>query len=283
MNYIKKIKIVTILIILISTLPAKTETYNAKTTLAEVNEKKITLGHVIAAVARLPKEYVDLEPSYLLEGILDQIVKQEVMAQSLDISENQIKISLENEIRSLKAKYAVEKKMRGFPDPQIIQNAYNETISSAENIEEFNASHILVESEEKALEILQLLDAGVEFSKLAQEESSGPSGPNGGKLGWFGLGQMVPKFETAVMVLEIGKVSQPVKTEFGWHVIKLNDRRLKPIPTLEELRPELVQKLTQEQINKIVENASSEATIQMFNSNIDASSILDIDLLSSNE
>ena len=77
MNYIKKIKIVTILIILISTLPAKTETYNAKTTLAEVNEKKITLGHVIAAVARLPKEYVDLEPSYLLEGILDQIVKQE--------------------------------------------------------------------------------------------------------------------------------------------------------------------------------------------------------------
>ena len=94
---------------------------------------------------------------------------------------------------------------------------------------------------------------------------------------------MVPKFETAVMVLEIGKVSQPVKTEFGWHVIKLNDRRLKPIPTLEELRPELVQKLTQEQINKIVENASSEATIQMFNSNIDASSILDIDLLSSNE
>ena len=87
------------------------------------------------------------------------------MAQSLDISENQIKISLENEIRSLKAKYAVEKKMRGFPDPQIIQNAYNESISSAKNIEEFNASHILVESEEKALEILQLLDAGAEFSK----------------------------------------------------------------------------------------------------------------------
>ena len=279
MTYFKKIKIFSLTLLLFLNLPAASEDYTANSTLAEVNGKPITLGHVIAAVARLPEEYSNLEPDYLLDGILDQIVKQEVMAQTLDDSKLLIKVSLENEIRSLKAKYAVEQQMQDYPTTEMVQNAYQELISVTENTEEFNASHILVETEDRALEILKLLETGIQFTKLAKENSTGPSAPNGGQLGWFGAGQMVPEFETAVMVLEIGKVSQPVKTQFGWHLIKLNDRRTKPLPSLEELQPELIQQLNQDRIDELVKIKSEKAGIVLVNKAINSSSIRNLELL----
>ena len=83
--------------------------------------------------------------------------------------------------------------------------------SLGSDAEEFNASHILVETEEAAVDMLEILENGMDFAELAREKSSGPSGPNGGQLGWFGLGQMVPEFEAAVMVLEIGNISRNPK------------------------------------------------------------------------
>ncbi len=280
MTHLKKI-IRTVTFILFSIIPVAGYTYTANTILAKVNDKNITLGHVIAAVARLPQEYNNLDSDYLLEGVLDQIIKQEIIAQTLNISQLLTKVSLENEIRSIKAKYAVEKQMVGFPTNAMIENAYKEETSILEKIEEFNASHILVETEESALEVLELLKSGMEFEKIAQEKSTGPSGPNGGNLGWFGMGQMVPEFETAVMVLEVGKVSQPVKTQFGWHIIRLNNHRFKPLPTREDLEPELIQKLSQSRIDELVRVKSEEATIELLNKNVDSSLIRNLELLGS--
>ncbi len=274
-----KYKILTIIFLIFSTFQATSENIDAETALATVNGKKITLGHVIAAVSRLPQEYENLEPEYLLEGILDQIVKQEVMAQTVNISRPITQFSLDNEIRSIKAKYAVEEQMEGYPTSKMIQLAYEEATFSQKNIEEFNASHILLDTEKSALETLKLLKSGKGFSELAQEKSTGPSGANGGKLGWFGLGQMVPEFETAVMVLEIGQVSQPVETQFGWHIIKLNDRRKKKLPTIEELKPELIQKLSQSRIDDLVKIKSDEAKINLYNNKIDPSLIRSTNLL----
>ena len=279
MTNFKKFLIKTFTILLFTSLPVIGYTTTADTVLAKVNNKNITLGHVIAAVARLPQEYDNLDSNYLLEGVLDQIIKQEIIAQTLNVSQLLTKVSLENEIRSIKAKYAVEKQMVGFPTTEMIENAYKEETSLLKNIEEFNASHILVETEESALEVLELLKSGVNFEKIAQEKSTGPSAPNGGNLGWFGIGQMVPEFETAVMVLEVGKVSQPVKTQFGWHIIKLNDNRFKPLPSIEDLQPELIQKLSQNRIDELVRIQSEEASIELLNKNIDSSLIRKLELL----
>ena len=82
------------------------------------------------------------------------------------------------------------------------------------------ASHILVETESEAMEIIELLDAGGDFAALAKQKSIGPSGDRGGDLGEFGKGQMVQEFETAAFSLQVGDVSDPVRTQFGWHVIK---------------------------------------------------------------
>ena len=279
MRQLRNIKIMILTLILFSSFPAAGQSDLSSATLAEVNGQKITLAHVIAAVARLPAEYENFEANYLLEGILDQLVKQELMAQALDDSTILVEASLQNEIRSIKAKYAVEKLMQGFPTDEMIQAKYEEATAQIEDSEEFNASHILLETEESSKEIRQLLENGADFAQLAQEKSSGPSGPSGGQLGWFGLGQMVPEFEAAVLVLEIGMISQPVQTQFGWHIIKLNDRRLKPLPNLEELKPEIVQNLTQRRIDDLIEIKTEEARIKLFLEEIDPSSIYNLKLL----
>jgi peptidyl-prolyl cis-trans isomerase C len=272
-------RVLTLLILFFVSTQAGSKEHSSETILAEVNGKNITLGHIIAAVAKLPEEYNNLETNYILEGVLDQIVKQEIMAQILDTSERLIKVSLENEMRSIKAKYSIEKLMRGFPDNEQVLEAYQATTSSMQSLEEFNASHILVETKVQALDIIGSLKLGSEFSKLAQEKSTGPSGPNGGQLGWFGAGQMVPEFEAAVLALEIGNVSQPVKTQFGWHVVKLNDRRIKPLPTFEDMKPELVQRLSQGRIDELLKIETDKSKIELFDKKIEPSSIRNLNLL----
>ena len=193
-------RLLALLILFFSSTQVVGEEYKTGLVLAEVNGKNITLDHIIAAVAKLPSEYNTLEADYILEGVLDQIVKQEIMAQILDTSEKFIEVSLENEIRSIRAKYSIEKLMEGFPGNDQLLAAYETATETIQSLEEFNASHILVESEKEALNILNSLKAGSDFSKLAKEKSTGPSGPNGGQLGWFGPGQMVPEFEAAVYI-----------------------------------------------------------------------------------
>ena len=104
---------------------------------------------------------------------------------------------------------------------------------------EYKASHILVETEQKARDLLTLLDSGTDFGGLAIEHSTGPSGPSGGDLGWFGKGQMVAPFESAVMGMGTGTYTGPVKTQFGYHLIFLNNRRETSPPSFEDVRGEI--------------------------------------------
>ena len=272
-------RLLALLILFFSSTQVVGEEYKTGLVLAEVNGKNITLDHIIAAVAKLPSEYNTLEADYILEGVLNQIVKQEIMAQILDTSEKFIEVSLENEIRSIRAKYSIEKLMEGFPGNDQLLAAYETATESIQSLEEFNASHILVESEKEALDILNSLKAGSDFSKLAQEKSTGPSGPNGGQLGWFGPGQMVPEFEAAVLVLEIGGISQPVKTQFGWHLVKLNDRRVKALPTFEEMKPELVQQLSQAKIDQLLKIETDKSIVKILDTEIEPSLIRNLNLL----
>ncbi len=239
------------------------EEVSADTVLATVNGEAITLGHVIATRAALPEQYQALPDEVLFEGILEQLIQQTLLAQAIGELSHATELRLENERRALIAGEKLDEVMAEAITEEALQKLYDETYANAEPETEYNASHILVETREEAEALIQQLNDGADFATLAQEKSTGPSGPNGGKLGWFGKGMMVEPFEQAVMALEPGTIGQePVQTQFGWHVIRLNETRDKPIPPLAEVAEELVQKLQDNAVEaalaKLLEGADVE-------------------------
>ncbi len=157
----------------------------ADTVVATVNGEEITLGHMIVTRASLPEQYHQLPATVLWEGMLDQLIQQSVLANSEGTTESKgIQLSLENERRAMLAAEAITKIAEGSVDEAAIQAAYEENFANAEMGQEFNASHILVETEEEAQAIAEELRGGADFATLAKEKSTGPSGPNGGR--WAG-------------------------------------------------------------------------------------------------
>lgn len=131
--------------------------------------------------------------------------------------------------------------------------------------EEVHARHILLASEDDAKAVITDLDGGADFAELAKEKSTGPSGPQGGDLGYFKMGQMVPEFGEAAFGMEIGSTSsEPVKTQFGFHVIKVEDKR-KVEPTFEESEPQIRQELARTIVTELVEELRGGAEIERFN------------------
>ena len=262
-----------------SFFPLFAQAVDPKEVLAIINDQKITFGHVIVAISKLPQEYKNLEDDYLFEMVIDQLVKQEVVAQSLTEESELTKLLIENEVRSIKARETIEATIKEFPNEKQIKAAYLETKKSFEAKEEFNAAHILVENEYDAQELLVSLEKGAEFSQLAIDKSIGPSASNGGNLGWFSQGQMVPEFEFAVLNLQLGEISPPIKTQFGWHIIKLNNKRLQKFPPLENVRNELIQNLKQNFIDDYISESATSMNIKTFKTIQSTNKITDIKIL----
>lgn len=238
-----------------------TPAVGADTVVATVNGVDITLGHMIAARATLDERFDQIPAQELYDGILQQLVQQEALAQQVEALPPMLALTLENEERSLKANNAVSEALEDAVSDADIQAAYDEQYGSVDPQEEYNAAHILLETEEDAIAVKEMLDGGANFAATAREKSTGPSGPNGGDLGWFGTGQMVPSFEAATIALDIGEVSEPVQTQFGWHIILLNDARRIEIPSIDMVRPQLLQQLQMAAANQLVTDAPASATV----------------------
>lgn len=281
MTYIRSI-LPALAIAAASMLPAAAqETADPETVVATVNGQDITLGHMIVAFASLPEQYQQYPSDILFKGILDQLVQQTALAQSFEGDvPARVTLSLENEERSLKAGEAVESVMSVAVTDEALQAAYDAQYSEGSAGEEYNASHILVETEAEAAQIVEDLKNGADFAETAKEKSTGPSGPSGGELGWFGAGQMVPEFEAAVMALETGAISNPVQTQFGWHVVKLNNKRAIEAPTLDEVRGELALDIQRAAVEAHIEALVNAAEVDRKDvSGLSTDSIRNLDLL----
>jgi len=243
-------------------LAAPAMAQDASTVVATVNDKEITLGHVMAVRERLPEQYATLPADTLWDAIIGQLVQQEALAQDPRASETtRFTKSLENERRSLLASGVISRAARDAVTEEAVQAAYEAQYAADGTEREFNASHILVETEQEALDIIEELSGGANFAVVAREKSTGPSGPNGGELGWFGPGMMVEPFQAAVEEMEVGAVSAPVETQFGWHVIRLNDSRLKEAPDLESVREQIEGELQQDAITALIDGAVEAADV----------------------
>jgi len=250
---------------LASPLLAEDKPYNAATVVATVNGTEITLGHVIAMRDRLPAQYQSLPDDVLLKGLVDQLVDQQLLAELESPSPAsdplQVKLAIDNERRGELAGLAANAAVADAVDDAKVQAAYQKQVAAFKPAPEFNASHILVDSEDKAKALKAQIDGGAAFADVAKANSSDGSAANGGDLGWFGLGQMVPEFDAAVVTLQVGQVSDPIKTQFGWHIIKLNDKRETTPPALDTARPDIENQLRQEALQAKLDALRSAAKI----------------------
>ncbi|TBX20494.1 peptidylprolyl isomerase [Nioella sediminis] len=253
---------------------------DADTVLATINGQDITLGHIIVAHSQLPEQYQALPDDVLLTGILEQLVQQEIVATAArDDLSAAMRLGLENEERAYVAALTLDEIALAEIPAEELQAAYDAEFGEMEAVTEYNASHILVETQEEALALVEELEGGADFAELAREHSTGPSGPNGGQLGWFTAGMMVPSFEEAVFALEVGEVSPPVETRFGWHVVILNDSRDQAAPALEEVREQLEEGLRQARVDAHIESLTAAAEIDRPELDIDPALIRNLDLL----
>ncbi|WP_425100781.1 peptidylprolyl isomerase [Tropicibacter sp. S64] len=262
-------------------LPVWAEDVTAETVVATVGGTEITIGHMMTVRAGLPEQYQQLPPDVLWKGILDQLVQQEAMAQDgIAVETPRVKFAMENERRSLLASVAISRIAEEAVTEEAIKAAYQAQYIDGEMGQEYNASHILVETEDEAKAILAEVKGGADFAETAKAKSTGPSGPNGGELGWFAAGMMVEPFQKAVESLNPGDITGPVQTQFGWHVIKLNDIRTQKSPELEAVRAEIVNALQQEAVSKYIDSRVSESDVSIKDSSsIDPSILTNLELL----
>ena len=203
------------------------------------------------------------------KALVDQLVIEELLVQEANkqklVDDPEIKQQLAMVQRNLLASTVVRRAMSALaPSEEAIKKEY-ETAVAAMKGKEYKAAHILVDSEDKAKDVIaELKKDSSKFAALAKEKSSDSSAANGGDLGWFSPSMMVPPFAEAVAKLEKGKFSEaPVKTPFGWHVILLEDTRDATPPSLDELKPQIQQMLQSKMVNDYLEKLKSGAKIEV--------------------
>lgn len=253
----------------------------AETVVATVNGTAITLGHMAMLRSQLPAQYLQLPDAVLFNAILDQLIQQTALAQlregNLSRSDE---LALENSRRAYLASAALMAHVEAAVTEEAIAAAYAERYASAEPALEYNAAHILVPTLEEAQKLKAELDAGADFAELARTHSKDGAAQRGGDLGWFGKGMMVAPFEEAVMAMEPGSYSDPVQTQFGWHLIHLKETRLAETPTLEEVRGELTEALQQEAVQAFIAERTAAATVTRSVEGIDPAVLRDENLVS---
>ena len=145
-----------------------------------------------------------------------------------------------------------------------LRERYEREVAERPVQEEIRARHILVDSEEQAKAVIEELNEGKDFVELAQERSTGPSGPQGGDLGYFTRGRMVPEFEEAAFALDVGSyTTEPVRSQFGWHVVKLEDRRDQAPPPFEQVAEQIRQILIEEQYRALIDRAKEAIDVEV--------------------
>ena len=242
------------------------EPAKAETVLATVNGKDITLGQLIVMRQSLPDQYQQLPDEVLSPGLLDQLVDIAILANAAEADgvdkSDTVTLRMTNERRSILAMTYMRRAIDARITEEEIAALYKTEYLDKPKVEEVRAGHILVPEKEAADKLKAQLDGGADFAALAAEHGTDGTASRGGDLGWFVHSDMVPEFADAVFDMEAGQVSEPVQTPFGWHLIKLEERRDRQPPALDEVRSDLVTKLTETVSAEVMEGLRANAKVE---------------------
>ncbi|BBD39694.1 peptidylprolyl isomerase [Aminobacter sp. Y103A] len=236
---------------------------------ATINGENVTEADITLAEQDLGQQFGNLPPEQRRAAALSSIIEIRLMAaqaveKGLDKDADfQRRVAFLDQ-RALHGEL-VEKEVAGKITDDEIRARYDKEIAAQKPVNEVHARHILVKTKEEADVIVKKLDGGEDFQKLANENTTDPSGKtSGGDLGFFGPGQMVPEFEKAAMALEVGAYSkEPVQTQFGWHIIKVEDKRAQQPPAFETVKDQVRSLLIREKYIKLVKQVRGAGKIEI--------------------
>ena len=241
------------------------------TVVATVNGAKITVADVQSAMGTMPPQMRQLPPSLIYPMLINQLADQKAILiaaqkEGLNKKPDTQKLMQTAADNALQNAWLSQQVMPHLSDDAIKQY-YNENYLGKPAEQEVHARHILVKTEAEANDVIKKLQGGADFSKLAAEVSTdkGSAAQNGGDLGWFKKGDMIPAFSDAAFSMKKGDIStKPVQSQYGYHVIQVLDTRTDPTPTLDAVRDKIRQALIQKYVREAVEKAAAGVKIVRF-------------------
>ena len=236
---------------------------------ATVGGKPITEADLTLAEGELDQQFARLTPEQRRAAALSAIIEIRIMADKATAdgldkdAEFQRRMAFLNQ-RALHAA-VIEKNIASQVTEEAVRSRYDTEIASAKPVNEVKARHILVKTKEEADAVIKQLDEGGDFEAIAKEKSTDAgSGANGGDLGYFGPGQMVPEFETAAFALDVGAYTkEPVQSQFGFHVIKVEDKRSQQPPAFDQVKEQVRSLVFRDKYLEMVKNLRSQAQVEI--------------------
>jgi peptidyl-prolyl cis-trans isomerase C len=237
---------------------------------AVVNGAEILQADVEAVARSLPDQMRQMPMAQIFPMLLDRVIDFKLLSAEAENQNIGDDPDLQPALAEARANVLRDAMLRQKVEEGSTEEALMARYEEMKNgdgftFEEVHARHILLASEDDAKAVISELEGGAEFEALAMEKSTGPSAPQGGDLGYFKKGQMVPEFGDAAFAMEIGSTSaEPIKTQFGFHVIKVEDKR-QVEPSFEETEPQIRQDVAREIVTALVETLRGGAEIERFN------------------
>ena len=236
---------------------------------ATVNGQSITEADLTLAEADLDQQFSRLPPEQRRAAALSALIEIRLLASEAEAKGLDKDPEFERRMAFLQQRAlhsaVVDAEVSAKITDEEIRKRYDTEVSNAPPVNEVKARHILVKSKEEADAIIKQLDAGSDFAKLANENTTDPSGKTtGGELGYFGPGQMVPEFEKAAFALDVGAYSkQPVESQFGFHVIKVEDKRTQQPPAFDQVKDQIRSILLRENYFALVKSLRGAAKVDI--------------------
>lgn len=235
---------------------------------ATVNGEPVTETDLAVAMADLDQQFAQLPEEQRRAAALSAIIEIRLLAAEAekaglaDGDEFARRMALLRQ-RALHSAY-IDKEIAEQVTDEAVRARYDKQVAETPPTNEVRARHIIVETREEAEAIIKELDAGGDFEAIAREKSKDGAAAQGGDLGYFGPGRMVPEFEQAVFAMDVGTYSrEPVQTQFGWHVIKVEDRRMSEPPSFDEVKEQLRSQLADEAVQAVIADLRKDAKVEI--------------------
>jgi peptidyl-prolyl cis-trans isomerase C len=244
------------------------------TVVATVNGDKILKKDVLGVIKSLPSKepMKEEDTAKVFPIVVDQMINEKLL--NSEKAKANIEGSPEFQQRmtmlhdQLLTNMYLEKYMKDRVNDRTIKAEYEKLKKDNKGKEEIHARQILLKTEEEAKEAIKALDSGANFQDLAKQRSMGPTAASGGDVGYFTKGELIPEFSDAAFKLKTGTYTkEPVKSQFGYHVILVEDRRPRNVPDLKDLEGTIRQKLQQDEMQKLVQGLRAKADIKRFDMN----------------